>query len=139
MGIIGLPEDQALALAIQAECAHPLCLNFVGYTKNLEALTRLFFHCDLLVTNDGGPGHFASLTPIRTVMFFGPETSRLYGPLTPRATVIELGLPCSPCLSAYNHRDTPCNGDNQCLQQIDVAQVLRLTQTQLALAASPGS
>jgi hypothetical protein len=53
--------------------------------------------------------------------------------------VIELGLPCSPCLSAYNHRDTPCNGDNQCLKQIDVAQVLRLTQTQLALAASPGA
>ena len=78
------------------------------------------------------------MTPIRTLMFFGPETSRLYGPLTPRATVIELGLPCSPCLSAYNHRDTPCNGDNQCLKQIDVAQVLRLTQTQLALAASPG-
>jgi ADP-heptose:LPS heptosyltransferase len=30
VGIIGLPEDQALAQAIQAECAHPLCLNFVG-------------------------------------------------------------------------------------------------------------
>ena len=138
VGIIGLPEDQALAQAIQAECAHPLCLNFVGYTENLEALTRLFFHSDLLVTNDGGPGHFASLTPIRTLMFFGPETSALYGPLTPRAVALESHLACSPCLTAYNHRATPCDGDNQCLKQIDVAQVLRLTQTQLALAASPG-
>jgi ADP-heptose:LPS heptosyltransferase len=133
VGIIGLPEDQALALAIQAECAHPLCLNFVGYTQNLEALTRLFFHCDLLVTNDGGPGHFASLTPIRTVMFFGPETSALYGPLTPRAVAVESHVACSPCLTAYNHRATPCDGDNQCLKQIQPEQVLSLALTQLQL------
>ena len=133
VGIIGLPEDQALALAIQAECAHPLCLNFVGYTQNLEALTRLFFYCDLLVTNDGGPGHFASLTPIRTVMFFGPETSALYGPLTPRAVAVESHVACSPCLTAYNHRATPCDGDNQCLKQIQPEQVLSLALTQLQL------
>ena len=133
VGIIGLPEDQALAQAIQAECAHPLCLNFVGYTENLEALTRLFFHSDLLVTNDGGPGHFASLTPIRTLMFFGPETSALYGPLTPRAVALESHLACSPCLTAYNHRATPCDGDNQCLKQISPDEVLSLALTQLQL------
>ena len=133
VGIIGLPEDQALAQAIQAACGHARCVNLVGYTKDLEALTRLFFHCDLLVTNDGGPGHFASLTPIRTLMFFGPETSALYGPLTPRATVLESQAACSPCLTAYNHRATPCDGDNQCLQRIAPEQVLAMAQTQLAL------
>jgi hypothetical protein len=55
-------------------------------------------------------------------MFFGPETGRLYGPLPgthgPRATVYESGIACSPCLSAYNHRLTFCDGDNQCLQRI---------------------
>jgi ADP-heptose:LPS heptosyltransferase len=133
VGIIGLPEDQALAQTIQAECGHALCLNFVGYTQNLEALTRLFFHSDLLVTNDGGPGHFASLTPIRTLMFFGPETSALYGPLTPRAIALDSQTACSPCLTAYNHRATPCDGDNQCLKQIQPDQVLALALTQLAL------
>jgi ADP-heptose:LPS heptosyltransferase len=134
VGIIGLPEDQALAQAIQAECGHPDCLNLVGYTRDLEALTRLFFHCDLLITNDGGPGHFASLTPIRTLMFFGPETSALYGPLTPRATVLESHAACSPCVTAYNHRATPCDGDNQCLKRISPAQVLAMAQTQLNLS-----
>jgi hypothetical protein len=133
VGIIGLPEDQVLAHTIQAECGHVLCLNFVGYTKNLEALTRLFFHSDLLITNDGGPGHFASLTPIRTLMFFGPETSVLYGPLTPRAIALESHVACSPCVTAYNHRATPCDGDNQCLKQILPAQVLDLALTQLEL------
>jgi hypothetical protein len=32
--------------------------------------------------------------------------------------VLESGLACSPCLSAYNHRLTFCDGDNQCLQRI---------------------
>jgi len=134
VGIIGLPEDQALAQAIQAECGHADCLNLVGYTRDLEALTRLFFHCDLLITNDGGPGHFASLTRIRTLMFFGPETSALYGPLTPRATVLESHAACSPCVTAYNHRATPCDGDNQCLKRITPAQVLAMAQTQLGMA-----
>ena len=133
VGIIGLPEDKALAHEIQAACAHPLCLDFVGYTKNLEALIRLFFHSDLLVTNDGGPGHFASLTPLRTLMFFGPETSALYGPLTPRAVALDSQAACSPCLTAYNHRATPCDGDNQCLQRIQPQQVLSLALNQLQL------
>jgi len=133
IGIIGLPEDQALAQTIQADCGHALCLNFVGYTKNLEALVRLFFHSDLLITNDGGPGHFSSLTPIRTLMFFGPETSALYGPLTPRAIALDSQAACSPCLTAYNHRATPCDGDNQCLKRIQPDQVLALAMTQLAL------
>jgi ADP-heptose:LPS heptosyltransferase len=76
----------------------------------------------LLLTNDGGPGHFASLTRIHTLVFFGPETGKLYGPLPgpmgPRARVYESGMACSPCLSAYNHRLTFCDGDNQCLKRI---------------------
>ena len=34
----------------------------------------------LLITNDGGPSHFATVTPIQTMVFFGPETGKLYGP-----------------------------------------------------------
>jgi hypothetical protein len=61
-------------------------------------------------------------------MFFGPETGRLYGPLPgtfgPRAAVYESGIACSPCLSAYNHRLTFCDGDNQCLKRIAPEPVL---------------
>ena len=133
VGIIGLPEDRLLAQQIQQASGQSLCLNMVGYTENLEALTRLFCHSDLLITNDGGPGHFASLTPIRTIMFFGPETSALYGPLTSRAVALESHLACSPCLTAYNHRATPCDGDNQCLKVILPSDVLALALTQLEL------
>ncbi|MDH5206324.1 MAG: glycosyltransferase family 9 protein [Hylemonella sp.] len=122
VGLIGLKDDAALAAQICAQVGSELCIALTGYTRSLRELLMLFHASDLLLANDGGPGHFASLTPIRTLMFFGPETGRLYGPLPgtfgPRATVYESGIACSPCLSAYNHRLTFCDGDNQCLKRI---------------------
>jgi hypothetical protein len=58
------------------------------------------------------------------MVFFGPETSKLYGPLGTRNHVLESAIACSPCLSAYNHRQTFCDGDNQCLKRIAADPVL---------------
>jgi len=124
VGLIGLREDALLAAALQKQTGSEFCVDLTGYTRSIRELLMLFHGAALLITNDGGPGHFASLTPIRTMVFFGPETGRLYGPLGPRAQILESGLACSPCLSAYNHRETFCDGDNQCLQRIAPAPVL---------------
>lgn len=124
VGLIGLRDDAPLARDIQQQINSEFCVDLTGYTRSIRELLMLFHGADLLITNDGGPGHFASLTPIRTMVFFGPETGRLYGPLGPRAQVLESGLACSPCLSAYNHRETFCDGDNQCLKRIAADPVL---------------
>ena len=84
----------------------------------------LFHRASLLVTNDGGPGQFAALTPIPSIVFFGPEPPALYGSLGANAHVFYESFACSPCLTAYNHRRSPCDGDNQCLKQIGTAGVL---------------
>ena len=118
VGLIGLKEDAALAQELLRQVASPQCVDLTGYTRSIRDLLKLFHAAHLLITNDGGPGHFASLTPIRTFAFFGPETSKLYGPLGDRASTYESGIACSPCLSAYNHRQTFCDGDNQCLKRI---------------------
>ena len=118
VGLIGLQEDADLAKSLQSQVASPLCVDLTGYTRSIRDLLKLFHAAQLLITNDGGPGHFASLTPIRTFAFFGPETSKLYGPLGAKARSYESGIACSPCLSAYNHRQTFCDGDNQCLKRI---------------------
>lgn len=139
VGLIGLREDAPLARRLQASTDSPLCLDLTGYTRSIRELLMLFHRARLLITNDGGPGHFASLTPIRTLVFFGPETGRLYGPLGPRATVLESGLACSPCLSAYNHRQTFCDGDNQCLKRIAPEPVLQRALKILALQSVPAA
>lgn len=125
VGLIGLREDATLAKELCHQVSHMGCVDLTGYTKSIRELLMLFHAARLLITNDGGPGHFASLTPIQTMVFFGPETGRLYGPLGPRAQILESGIACSPCLSAYNHRLTFCDGDNQCLKRITPDPVLR--------------
>jgi ADP-heptose:LPS heptosyltransferase len=118
VGLIGLKDDAQLASDLMAQVRSDACIDLTGYTRSIRELLMLFHAAKLLITNDGGPGHFATLTPIQTMVFFGPETGRLYGPLGDRNLVLESGIACSPCLSAYNHRLTFCDGDNQCLQRI---------------------
>jgi ADP-heptose:LPS heptosyltransferase len=118
VGLIGLKDDAQLAKDLLAQIKSEACLDLTGYTRSIRELLMLFHASELLITNDGGPGHFATLTPIQTMVFFGPETGKLYGPLGSRNAVLESGIACSPCLSAYNHRLTFCDGDNQCLKRI---------------------
>lgn len=118
VGLIGLKDDAQLAKDLRAQIKSDWCIDLTGYTRSIRELLMLFHAAQLLITNDGGPGHFATLTPIQTMVFFGPETGKLYGPLGTRNKVLESGIACSPCLSAYNHRLTFCDGDNQCLKRI---------------------
>jgi ADP-heptose:LPS heptosyltransferase len=118
VGLIGLKDDATLARDLQAQVGHAACIDLTGYTKSIRELLMLMHASALLITNDGGPSHFATVTPIQTMVFFGPETGKLYGPLGKRTIILESGIACSPCLTAYNHRLTFCDGDNQCLKRI---------------------
>ena len=125
VGVVGLAEDRDLATAILSECNKPACIDLTGYTRTVSELMLIFQFAALLITNDGGPGQFAAITPIPTIIFYGPETPDLYGPADEKATIFYNPLPCSPCLTAYNHRNSPCDGDNLCLKQIPPGQVLK--------------
>ena len=136
VAVIGLKDDQALARELVANVkrafpASPV-VDLTGYTRSISELLALFHVARLLVTNDGGPGQFAALTPIWTLMLFGPETPSLYAPLTPKCYSFYSQWPCSPCLSAYNHRASYCDGDNQCLKVITPAAVLAKARECLA-------
>jgi ADP-heptose:LPS heptosyltransferase len=125
VGVVGLAEDRDLATAILSECNKPACIDLTGYTRTVSELMLIFQFAALLITNDGGPGQFAAITPIPTIIFYGPETPDLYGPADEKTTIFYNPLPCSPCLTAYNHRNSPCDGDNLCLKQIPPEQVLK--------------
>ena len=118
VGLIGLKDDAQLAKDLIAVIRNEACIDLTGYTRSIRELLMLMHASSLLITNDGGPSHFATVTPIQTMVFFGPETGKLYGPLGTRTIMLESGIACSPCLSAYNHRLTFCDGDNQCLKRI---------------------
>ena len=138
VGFIGLPVDKPLAQSLVSKLEHEAALDLTGYTKNIRELLVLFFHAKLLITNDGGPGHFAALTSIHTIMFFGPETPALYAPLASslggEVAALYAGTPCSPCLTAYNHRTSSCDGDNVCLKEITPEQVLSHANRMLGIS-----
>jgi ADP-heptose:LPS heptosyltransferase len=77
----------------------------------------------MLVTNDSGPAHFAAQTPVQVITLFGPETPALFAALTARNRALWAALPCSPCVNAYNNRQSPYR-DNLCMQAISVDEVL---------------
>jgi ADP-heptose:LPS heptosyltransferase len=121
----GAPNEAAVAEELVAAVASPRCFSMAGKTT-LGQLLALYCLADVLVTNDSGPAHFATLTPLHVITLFGPETPAVFGARGPRAHILWQGLPCSPCVNAYNNRLTTCQ-DNRCMRQIAVEEVLEAT------------
>jgi len=136
VGVIGLPQDKEYGRAVTGHCRSGYCVDLTGYTKSVRHLLAIFHCADLLISNDGGPGQFAALTSLPTIVFFGPETPQLYGTLNPNSYSFYSGWPCSPCLTAYNHRNSPCDGDNQCLKSITPEEVLDKARAMLGRSAA---
>lgn len=113
--LTGAPAEFEGAQHLKQSVKNERCINFAGGVKFLE-LPALYELCAFMVSNDSGPAHFASITSMHTFIIFGPETPALYGSLGP-STPIYAHMACSPCVSAANHRKTPCT-DNQCIQVI---------------------
>ncbi|WP_029935977.1 glycosyltransferase family 9 protein [Thiomicrospira pelophila] len=126
--ITGAPAEKEEAQEFKSKVDHPRCINFAGQLK-LQQMPILYCISELMVTNDSGPGHFSSITPLKTFVLFGPETPKLYGSLG-NSTPIFAGLACSPCVSAANHRKTPCT-DPVCMKAIEVQEVEDAVKTYL--------
>jgi ADP-heptose:LPS heptosyltransferase len=121
VGMTGAPDEADSIARVAAQVGSPRCFSFAGKTT-LAQLLVLYTLAEVLITNDSGPAHFASMTPITVITLFGPETPLLFRALTPRAIPIYMQLPCSPCVNAYNNRQSPCR-DNICMKSITVDHV----------------
>lgn len=117
----GAPSEAIATDRLVRDVASRRCVSVAGKTTFRDLLT-LYTLSDVLVTNDSGPSHFAALTPIEVVTLFGPETPALFAALTPRNRALWAGIVCSPCLSAFNDRQSRCM-DNVCMQRLSVAEV----------------
>ena len=91
----------------------------------LHEFIALLGRARVLVTNDSGPLHLAAAAGTSTVSLFGPETPAVFGARTARTHILWAGIACSPCVNAFNDRQSACR-DNLCLQGITVDQVFEL-------------
>ena len=134
VAIIGVSSEKSDAQYICARADSPRVLDLTGRTT-LNELLHLLDVADVLVTNDSGPAHFAALTNIHVVVFFGPEIPERYRPLTTSSDVIHTGFSCSPCIGPHNQRQSPCN-NNLCLKSINIQEVVDLVRLRLEAAWS---
>lgn len=134
--LILITGDEAAVEKVQAmknNIQQARCVNFANQTR-LADLPVLYCMATLMLSSDSGPVHFAAVTDMPTYVLYGPETPALYGSLG-NFVPITASLACSPCVSAWNHRKTPCR-DNQCMKVIRPDQVYEILKP--ALSSYPG-
>ncbi len=124
VAMTGAPDEAGSIARVAAQVGSSRCFSLAGKTT-LPQLLVLYTLAELLITNDSGPAHFASMTPITVITLFGPETPLLFRALTPLAIPIYMQLPCSPCVNAYNNRQSVCR-DNICMKSITVDHVFEV-------------
>jgi lipopolysaccharide heptosyltransferase II len=96
--ILGGTEDQPLGETI-AQAAPGRCLDLTG-KLSLPEMVEWLRLCELMITNDTGPMHVAAALGTRVVGLFGPTEPRRTGPYGQQEHVLQLELPCSPCLKS---------------------------------------
>jgi ADP-heptose:LPS heptosyltransferase len=103
----GSPGEKNYVQTVTDMIGHERCVNSSG-VFSFDELVPLYSISTFMLTNDSGPAHFAAVTPLKVFVLFGPETPALYLPIGGNAEPFYLALPCSPCVSAANHRKTSC-------------------------------
>ena len=91
----------------------------------LYELFALIDSCELVISNDTGPMHISFALSKPTISLFGPSSPAQYGQ-SPCAFGIYKNIYCSPCV--HDFLTPPCKGDNQCMKQISVEDVVSLSK-----------
>src|SRR6184192_2628342 len=121
IGFTGSPAEAVPNNRLADEVGSSRVIPLAGKTTLRQVLV-LYTRSEILVTNDSGPAHFASMTSIQVVTLFGPETPALFAARSPNVSVLWAGIACSPCVNAYNNRQSVCR-NNLCMQAITVDDV----------------
>lgn len=108
--LTGKGEDQ-IAKAIVSQSTVPI-INTAQDRIDLEMLKPLVKRCDLLVTNDTGPRHYAVALDVPVAVIMGPTDPRYTAAHLDRTIVIRSEADCSPC-----HKKR-CPTDHRCMRQI---------------------
>jgi len=97
--------------------------NLAGMTR-VDILLSILKKSRLLVSNDSGPLHLASMMGTPTVGFFGAESARVFGPRSSTSINIDKQLYCSPCLNVNNIKHYDCPHGMKCMRDITPEEAL---------------
>ena len=113
--LFGTKKDAAIGEQIAAAIGDH-CVNRIGQTT-LDQLIDELRQCSLLLTNDTGTMHLATLLGVPVVAVFGSTEPRLTGPLGNGHTILRHHVECSPCFL----RECPI--DFRCMKAVSADEV----------------
>ncbi len=96
---------------------------------DLEMLKPLVRRCNLFVTNDTGPRHYAVAFDVPTVVIMGSTDPRYTAANLDRTIVVRKELDCSPC-----HKKV-CPRGHECMREIRPAEVFEAAERLLKMLA----
>ena len=114
--LFGTKKDAAIGAEI-CKVLGDRCTNRIGQTT-IEQLIDELRDCRLLLTNDTGTMHLATLLGLPVVAIFGSTEPRLTGPLGNGHIVLRHQVECSPCFL----RECPI--DFRCMKEVTVEEVV---------------
>lgn len=113
--LFGTPSEVEVSRQIAARMRHqPISL--VGQTP-IGELPALFSRCRLFIGNDSGAMHVAAAVGVPVVGIFGSTDPFGTAPVTPRRTLVQRKVACSPCFL----RECPI--DHRCMTRVTVSDV----------------
>ncbi len=120
IGIIGSSGEKKYveALILKTTIKNNV-VNLAGETS-LSELFYLLKNATCFITNDTGPMHMAMAVNVKTIALFGPCSPGQYGNHS-KVKPIYKNVYCSPCVHEFE--TPPCNGNNVCMQIIQVNEV----------------
>ena len=122
--LLGSKSDEAIAQEILSQADHTKNIhNWCGSTSLDEAIA-LIGKSKAVISNDSGLMHIAAALKVPQVAIFGSSDPAHTPPLSNKAQVIWLNMPCSPC----HKRECPL-GHLKCLKDILPEQVLATLNT----------
>jgi len=124
--ILGSLDDRGLGEAI-ARAEPGRCLDLTG-RLSLPEMVEWIRAGTLMISNDTGPMHVAAAVGTALVAVFGPTEPRRTGPYGQLDQVVQLDLPCIPCLKSRCVLPEPF----QCLRTLPPAVVFEALQKRLA-------
>jgi len=130
IAIIGVESNRAICDELEVMINDTRVRNLCGTTTSLQELIELFSISELLIGNDNGPLHFASLTSTPILGIFSTDSPFMYGPLG-EAVVLYTFFHCSPCISALNHKSSRC-ADGMCIKSIPPRTVVDMARRLMA-------
>lgn len=115
------PGEQEIAKLITDKSKAPI-INTGPQDVDLALLKALVKRCQLLVTNDTGPRHYAVAFDVPVVVIMGPTDPRYTETDLEKTVVLREELDCSPC-----HKKM-CPRDHECMTMITPSTVFNAAQ-----------